>query len=200
MTTSAVLGASQIVHSLVGRVRIHLPAWDTGAEGWVAHQLRSLPGINKVEANQLTRNVLVQFDPSITDQEAILNHLANMGAPPADAQHQVWEIPPVQLERRGESNRVRIPVPGLDRNPEIARKLEQRLETLPGVRAHASPLTVRSYVGTERVQQDGSADPPRRHFVVSTIERLQRPYSGGPKARHRILRAGPQGTASRPRR
>jgi cation-transporting P-type ATPase I len=146
MSTVAILEQPRVVHSLVGRVRVHLPAWDTGAEGWVAHKLRSLPGIGKVNANRLTRNVLVQFDPSITDQEAILNNLANIGTPPADAQHQAWEIPPVQLERRGESQRVRIPIPGLDSNPMMAQELEQHLETLPGVRARASALTGRMLV------------------------------------------------------
>jgi cation-transporting P-type ATPase I len=101
VSTTAALEEPHMVHSLPGRVRVHLPAWDTGSEGWVAYKLRSLPGIGKVNANRLTRNVLVHFDPSITDQEAILNSLANLGTPPADAQHQVWQIPAVQLERRG---------------------------------------------------------------------------------------------------
>jgi hypothetical protein len=99
-----------------------------------------------VNANRLTRNVLVHFDPSVTDQERILNSLANIGTPPSDAQHQAWEIPPVQLEQRGESQRVRIPMPGLDSNPVMAQEVEQRLETLPGVRARASALTGRMLV------------------------------------------------------
>jgi cation transport ATPase len=146
VTTAAILEEPRIVHSLGGRVRVYLPAWNTGAEGWVEHKVRSLPGVRKVNANRLTRNVLVHFDPCVTDQEGILNSLANIGTPPADAQHQAWKIPAVRPERRGELQRVRIPVPGLDSNPAVARELEDRLETLPGVRAQASALTGRMLV------------------------------------------------------
>jgi calcium-translocating P-type ATPase len=52
----------------------------------------------------------------------------------------------VRWEKRGDSNIARIPVPGLDTNPPAARDLERRLESLPGVRAYASPLTGRMVV------------------------------------------------------
>src|SRR5919106_6344622 len=177
MTTAAVLGDPRIVHSLVGRVRVHLPAWDTGAEGWVAHKLRSLPGVSKVNANRLTRNVLVHFDPCVTDQKGILNSLANIGTPPADAQHQAWKIPAVQPERRGELQRVRIPVPGLDSNPVMAQELEDHLETLPGVRARASALTGRILV--EWSSSDVTVDDLRAEISKVDLELPQQDREAG---------------------
>jgi calcium-translocating P-type ATPase len=54
--------------------------------------------------------------------------------------------PPVLLERLGCTRRARIPVRGLDRDPELARQLVARLERHPGVRARVNQLTSRVLV------------------------------------------------------
>jgi calcium-translocating P-type ATPase len=146
MTATALPEHPEIVHSLPGRVRVHLADLDSRTEGWIGYKLRGLPGVRKVNVNQLTGNVLVCYDPSVTDQAAVLGGLKSLGVPPAEAKFEKWEAAEVRPERRGESNIARIPVPGLDTNPAAARALERRLETLPGVRASASPLTGRMVV------------------------------------------------------
>jgi calcium-translocating P-type ATPase len=95
----------------------------------------------------LTGNILVRFDPAVTDQASILDAIRELepeglpGEPP---------LPPVYRERRGPLARARIAVPGMDRNPELALRVVDHLTQLPGVvRASASLLTGRVLVEYE---------------------------------------------------
>ncbi len=141
----------RLLHSLPGRMRVHVPAWSGQPRG-IETRLRQLPGVKSAQANPLTGNILIGFDPAVTDQQALLAALRALEpeapAEPAEApaQRRAPERPHVLHERYGAIRRARIPMRGLDRNPQLARKIVEHLERWPGVQAHASPLTGRVLV------------------------------------------------------
>jgi uncharacterized membrane protein YbaN (DUF454 family) len=63
--------ALEVVHSSAGRLRVHLP--DPG--GAVTARLRSLPGVTSAQANGLTENILILFNPRRTSEKALLAEL-----------------------------------------------------------------------------------------------------------------------------
>src|SRR5205085_11074131 len=69
----------QLLHAVPGRVRVHV----TTLAGYGAHsveaQVHRVPGVRDVEANPLTGNVLVRFDPQATTARAILDALRTPG-------------------------------------------------------------------------------------------------------------------------
>jgi hypothetical protein len=121
----------RIVHALPGRVRIHLPGWEGRSQHALETALRRMRGVSDVRSSPLTRNVLIRFDP---------------------------EAPPTQRERRGSAGRARIAVRGMDRDPELARRVVERLESRPSVKASASQLTgrVRVEFDENRVQLEAT--------------------------------------------
>src|SRR5919199_6220181 len=133
----------RIVHALPGRVRMHLPGWDGTGQRSLEAGLRRVRGVSDVRSNPLTRNVLVRFDPEATDDESILAAVRTLEP---DADEEEPEAPPVQGERRGPLGRARIAVRGMDRDPGLARRVVERLERFPTVRASASQLTGRVLV------------------------------------------------------
>jgi uncharacterized membrane protein YbaN (DUF454 family) len=65
----------RVVHSSRGRLRVHLPHWSaTGCDHVVADVCR-LPGVTRAEANPLTGNLLILFDPDQTQVQALLGAL-----------------------------------------------------------------------------------------------------------------------------
>jgi cation-transporting ATPase I len=148
----------RLVHAIPGRVRIHLPGWSGQGQRALERQLRALPPVRSVQANGLTGNVLVIFDPA-TDERTIVaaarriaaditaaSEAAGAPAPPLRRVADAPSRPSVPRERRGKTVRARIPVPGLDRNPHLARRVVERLQQNPGVRVVAAPLTGRVLV------------------------------------------------------
>jgi uncharacterized membrane protein YbaN (DUF454 family) len=83
----------RVVHSSHGRLRVHLPHWSGTDAADLAAGLRRLPGVIGAEANPLTGNVLIRFEPRQTSAAALLAAL-----PAAEPE------PPV-----------RLPVPAADR-------------------------------------------------------------------------------------
>jgi len=72
ITGSGWLQEPRVVHSSHGRIRVHLPHWPgTGGEQIVAG-LGRLPGVTNSEANPLTGNVLIRYDPQQTQSAALL--------------------------------------------------------------------------------------------------------------------------------
>jgi uncharacterized membrane protein YbaN (DUF454 family) len=64
-----------VVHSSYGRLRVHLPHW-SGTQGEeIGAALRRLPGVTHAEANPLTGNVLLLFEPRQTSAQALLEAL-----------------------------------------------------------------------------------------------------------------------------
>jgi magnesium-transporting ATPase (P-type) len=97
--------------------------------------------VRVVEANPWTLNVLIVFDPSATNEAILLVALETLElrpAPPRSPSHP----PSRQLARKtGKERQARIPVRGLDRDPELARRLVQNLQRAHGIRVLAKPLT-----------------------------------------------------------
>ena len=67
------------VLSLVpGRVRLHLPGWAGDGRHRLEAELRRARGVRSVQANPLTGNVLIHFDPQATTPEALLGVAARL--------------------------------------------------------------------------------------------------------------------------
>ncbi|HEX8996521.1 MAG TPA: HAD-IC family P-type ATPase [Ktedonobacterales bacterium] len=143
-----------VVHSIRGRLRLHLPSW-TGAEPRrVTQRLRALPGVTRAEANALTRNALLVFDPDATTEADLLDQLRLLQPEFATYREHEPETPPAAVRRTGNNVRARIAVRGMDRDPLIAQQVVDRLRSLPGVRATASALTGRVLVEFSREVAD----------------------------------------------
>jgi uncharacterized membrane protein YbaN (DUF454 family) len=61
----------RIIHSSTGRLRIHCP--DPG--GCIVTRLRGLPGVTSASASELTGNILVLFDPQLTDPDGLCEEI-----------------------------------------------------------------------------------------------------------------------------
>jgi hypothetical protein len=61
-----------VVHALPGRVRVHLPGWSGQRPQLLEDRLRRVRGVRTVQANPLTGNVLIHFDPRATDFSALM--------------------------------------------------------------------------------------------------------------------------------
>lgn len=148
----------RLLHALPGRIRVQAPWWSGQGQHRLEAQLRQMPGVQRVQANPLTRNILIIFDPDITNQQAIFEDMRTLGQahaatpifapgaaelPKAEASE---PTPHVLHSRHGHLRRARIAVRGLDRDPHLARHVVERLEKHAGVHAHASQLTGRVLV------------------------------------------------------
>jgi cation-transporting ATPase I len=145
--------APRIVHAVRGRTRVHLPRWSGADPRRLEEGVTRLPGVEGASASARTQNVLVRFDDSTTDVGEIVGALAWL----AGDDDVVDEEAPLVVTERGlrvasssteaGRQRARIAVRGLDRDPELARILVERLESRPDVhRARASVLTGRVLV------------------------------------------------------
>src|SRR5437763_215648 len=130
----AVAEEPRIVHALPGRMRVHLPGWEGRGQRGLETSLRRMRGISDVRSSPLTRNVLVRFDPDVTDDETILTAVQTL-EPQVDEAEEEPEAPPVQREKRDSTGRARIAVRGMDRDPDLAHAVVERLERWPSVRA-----------------------------------------------------------------
>jgi hypothetical protein len=137
---------ARIVHKLPGRVRVHLPGWEGQGQRGLEARLRGIRGVNDVRSSTLTRNVLVRFDPDAADDESVLAAVRTLESDAGEGVEEEPEAPPGQRERRGSSGRARIAVRGLDRDPDLARRVVERLESRLSVKASASQLTGRVLV------------------------------------------------------
>ena len=134
-----------ILSSIPGRIRVHLPHWPGNGQRCLERRVRTLPGVRRVEANSLTGNILINFDPRTTDENALLAILGTARQDTAGLPEDK-PLPPVMHESgSGPVRQARIAVRGLDRDPRVARKVLDRLRNL-GVRARASLLTGRVLV------------------------------------------------------
>src|SRR5438067_2547768 len=62
----------QILSRTPGRVRVHLRGWKGDRPEQLTARLGGVPGVLGVEANPLTGNVLIRFDPRATSEEVVL--------------------------------------------------------------------------------------------------------------------------------
>jgi cation-transporting P-type ATPase I len=158
-----------------GRVRIHMPGWDGANEAALEHALAAIPGVSEASARASTRNALLQLtDPAVDHDELVAAVTARMGklasAPEdperkdprtrdpgagAEAAHErdpgkagaLSGVRGVLREQVGRFGRARIAVRGIDRDPQLARRVVKILERRPEVRrAVASATTGRVLV------------------------------------------------------
>ena len=151
-----------IVHSLPGRLRVHVAGWDGSGPDRLAAAIEGVPGISQVSASARTRNVLARYDQRKLDERKLLATIAHAArsldrdphtraATPAPERN---DDPRTEGRRtpgggpvRRVPTRARIAVRGLDRDPELARRVVKALESHPQVdRAVASVLTGRVLV------------------------------------------------------
>ncbi len=120
-----------------------------------------MDGVSGAQASEATGNVLVRFDPRVLDPEGVLVALEEIGegqgesgaaTAPGGGSAEEWSeperLPPaVVRERAGPHGRARIAVRGLDRDPQLARRVVERLNARVDVhRAAASAMTGRVLV------------------------------------------------------
>src|SRR5712692_2817054 len=142
----AVAEEPRVLHTVPGRVRVHVPGWSGQGKRRVETRLRQVQGVRSVQANALTGNILVQFYPAATNEQTILA-MVNSLVPDASGEPENEPAPPpVVREKHGRATRARIAVRGLDRDPHLAKRVVEALERHPGVRASASVLTGRVLV------------------------------------------------------
>lgn len=169
----AVAAEPRIVHSLPGRIRVHVPGWKGQEKRRIEAQLRGMMGVQRVQANALTGNMLIYFDPSVTNEQAILAAVwildVDMTAEPV----QEPPLPPVMSERRGRIRRARIAVRGLDRDPHLAKHVVEHLQRQPGVQGASVSLL------TGRVLVEFAEQEARLEDLIAAVAGLELPELPG---------------------
>src|SRR5436190_24374691 len=102
--------AAVVLHALRGRIRAHLPAWSGRGRRQLETRLRRVEGVRQVEANSLTRNVLICFDHRVVDQPALLEAL-HAGQREAEGVATDEPAPPPVLQDKPEGTRRRARIP-----------------------------------------------------------------------------------------
>ncbi|MBE3558626.1 MAG: HAD-IC family P-type ATPase [Ktedonobacteraceae bacterium] len=144
---------SEVLHVIPGRIRIHVAGWSAQEKRGLERQLSQVPGISRVQANPLTGNILIHFDPAVTDEQAILQAIDTLDfSTLSEPETGIVPPPPAIHEKHGGIIRARIAVRGLDRDPHLAGRIVERLERRSGVHARASALTGRILVEFEEEQ------------------------------------------------
>ncbi len=175
----------RIVHSLPGRLRVHVPGWKGQQKRRVEAQLRGVMGVQRVQANALTGNLLISFDLTVTNEQAILTTVDRLDVDMTVEPAQEPPPPPVIRERRGRITRVRIAVRGLDRDPHLVGRVIDHLERLPGVqRASVNLLTSRVLV--EFAEEEGELED-----LMATVAGLELPALLGEDRPTHPLDSGP---------
>jgi cation transport ATPase len=65
----------QTLSLIPGRIRLHLPGWKGDGSERIENRLRRIKGVESVQANPLTENVLVHFNHPMTDKDTLLRKL-----------------------------------------------------------------------------------------------------------------------------
>lgn len=185
-----------------GRARVHLSGWSGCGRGALEERVRGEPGVRSARADTLTGNVLVLFDPAATDEARLLAALRGVdldaatdppGVPGVAAP--AAAVPTVARDRRGRMVRARVAVRGLDRDPELARRVVEQIERHSGVRAEANPLTGRVLIefveGTARLDQLVADASQLEHRDVR-----DEPAPADPLDRERLVQSATRGVGA----
>lgn len=122
-----------------GRVRISLPPASAARRHELERDLRALPGVRAATISDASGRALVEFDPQVTDVDAIRAALPVRAEEP--------RRPRAVLQAHDGRMRTRIAARGLDRDPAHAQRIVAALRARPGVHhVRASPLTGRVLV------------------------------------------------------
>jgi cation-transporting P-type ATPase I len=93
--------------------------------------------VKSAQANPWTSNVLIVFDPAVTNDKVLLDTLQAFSLiSPSSQTHSTVLVPKPVNEKQA-----RIPLRGLDRDPTLARRVVHHLQQSYGIRALAKPLT-----------------------------------------------------------
>ena len=147
-------GETRLVHATSGRVRVYCPVLSGVNQRRIENCLRSQPGIDSVQANPDTGNILIRYSAAQISSAQVLDAVSSLNASTLEiseaGQSRLLSAapaaPPAVQEREGQGRRARIAVRGLDRDPETARRVVERLQRLPSVKAKANALTGRVLV------------------------------------------------------
>ena len=80
MSGAAARVEPRLVHRTPGRARVHLAGWSGAEQDVLEARLLREPGVRAAQANPLTSNVLVHFDPALTDEGRVLAALGAVGS------------------------------------------------------------------------------------------------------------------------
>jgi uncharacterized membrane protein YbaN (DUF454 family) len=80
-TDSAPGREPSVVHSSYGRLRVHMPYWLGTREEEIAAEVMRFAGVTHAEANPLTGNLLILFQPGKTSARALLEALPFLRLP-----------------------------------------------------------------------------------------------------------------------
>ncbi len=87
-----------ILHSLRGRMRVHLPDWSGQNAGALEHSLCQVEGVRQASASPLTGNILISFDPERVCAEEFLARLHSF-----EATHSMATAEPMKASMAGEA-------------------------------------------------------------------------------------------------
>jgi uncharacterized membrane protein YbaN (DUF454 family) len=107
--------ALSVVHSSFGRLRVHLPHWSGTHDDQIVASLRRLRGVTHAEANPLTGNVLLLFEPRQTTAQALIEMLPALRLEPLlgpPLLQQDWDNPLALAEEVSQA--LAVPAQGLD--------------------------------------------------------------------------------------
>src|SRR5512146_533215 len=113
----------QILHIVPGRIRMHLPQWKGHARYQLETQIRSLSGVRSVQANALTSNALIYFDPRETSETALLEAVQALNFDVAEPFREETSSPLVLREKHENTIRAHIAIRGLERDPALAKRV-----------------------------------------------------------------------------
>ena len=141
------LAEPQVLRATSGRIRVHMPGWSGQGCRRLEDSLRQAKGVVNAQASGVTANILICFDPGATTRSKVLAALVSLLKKGLSDDPPLRARPHVQHERTEHTGRARIAVPGLDRNPEMVRRVVDHYSALPGVKhVSASVLTGRILV------------------------------------------------------
>lgn len=144
----------EIVHSSFGRLRVHLERWPGAGSRRLAAFLHEIPGVRRAEANPLTGNVLLLYDPDRTNARVLLHALKGAvdSASTAGPEPTAEPNPPPQPNRDESLQEDCIPLHGLDRDPHLGARVIEQLQKVLGVRVWVNSLTSQVHVAYDRTR------------------------------------------------
>ncbi len=184
-----------------GRVRVHIPGWDGRNAQALEQALAEIPDVSKASARSSTRNALLLLsDPAVDHDRLIAAVTAQMrdidpaaqdpggddpspenpGAEPeAESDEQPGKagalggVKGILREQAGRFGRARIAVRGIDRDPQLARRVVKILERRPEVRRAVASAT------TGRVMVEFSGRVTSIQDLLSDVSSVELPPQPG---------------------
>jgi calcium-translocating P-type ATPase len=123
--------------------------------------------VRTVQANTFTHNILIQYDPQVTNEQTLLHEVSRLDLNTLNETPEEPPTPHTVRERQGPLIRARIAVRGLDHDPHLPKRIVEHLES-KGVRAKVNRLTGRVLV--EFLEHDAELDE-----ILAEVSRFELP-------------------------